>query len=150
MSRPLHTASRVGYFACWITTAALTAFLLATLLWESVAADSSLLRGVDDDFALLALPLGALLGVWAARRTRRARRFQLACLPVGVALVGLGLYQAREAFVRADGLTGTGPFAGLGEYIDGLLFWAVAVIGVLVAGMGACGAIAGSPEKPPG
>ena len=70
----------VGYFGSWLVAAAMLSYALTALLWG--IADVSTLTGVDDDVALLALPIGAVLGAWGAVRARYAavlhRAFSLA------------------------------------------------------------------------
>lgn len=131
----------IGFYTCWMATCAMAAFIPVALLWEAWAHRSEFMRGIDDDFTLLMLPAGIVFGIYAARRTRRKRWLHLACLPVGAVVCILGLYQASVMFASAKRLTGTGPFAGLGESLAGALFVVIAFTGLCVVGIGAFGSL---------
>ena len=94
-------------------------------------------------------PVGAVLGILAARRTRESRGFHRVCRPLGLILVLAGIALAVTYFEKSEALTGTGMGAGLGELIIALLFVFVALIGVLMVGIGALGAAA-RPQSPSG
>ena len=139
--------STIGFFACWTLTAALVAYGLCAIAWESMDQHVELLRGIDDDWTFVAIPVGAVLGAWGARRTLRARRFQIVCIPAGLVVLLVGLVASLDLLAESRRLSGTGPFAGIGEAIAGVLFAGLAVAGGLIVGIGVCGVIATRAER---
>lgn len=123
----------VGYFGSWLITSALLVFVPIALLWEM--ANVSSLTGVDDDITLLALPIGAVLGVWAAVRTRLAHAIHRAFFIAGVFCMLMGILMASWLLQRSERATGSGPFAGLGELVGVGLSLGVVAIGVCMFGI---------------
>lgn len=123
----------IGYFGSWLITGALLVFVPTALLWEM--ASVSHLTGVDDDITLLALPMGAALGVWAAARTRLAQAVHRAFSIVGGLCTLMGTVMASWLLQRSERATGSGPFAGLGELVGVGMSLGVVAIGACMFGI---------------
>jgi hypothetical protein len=119
----------VGYFGSWLITAALLFFIPIALFWE--AASVSYHTGIDDDITLLALPLGAVFGVWAAVRTRFASVIHRAFCLMGISISLLGTSMLNWFMHRSAQVRGSGPFAGSGELVS-------AGISIGIIACGAC------------
>jgi hypothetical protein len=122
-----------GYFGSWLITAALLLFIPIVLVWEM--ANVSYLTGVDDDVTLLALPMGAALGVWAAVRTRRAAVIHRVFCVVGILCTLMGTLMANGFLQRSERATGSGPFAGLGELVGVGMSIGIAALGACMFGI---------------
>ena len=102
--------------------------LAGFVLWE--AADLTRHTAIDDDVVLLFIPLGAALGATVAGWTRRMRLVHLSVTVVGLVLGLCGAIAAVVFYRQSEALTGTGAFAGLGEFIIALFLALLATIGV--------------------
>jgi len=123
----------VGYFGSWAITAALLMFVSIALLWEMGHISS--LTGVDDDITLLAMPMGATLGVWAAFRTRLAHAIHRAFSIAGVVCTLMGTLMAGRFLQSSERASGSGPFAGLGELVGVGMSLGVVAIGACMFGI---------------
>jgi hypothetical protein len=123
----------LGYFGSWVITAALLLFIPTALLWEM--ANVSALTGIDDDLTLLSVPLGAVLGAWAAVRSHRASAIHRVFLIVGVCFTLTGLSMAGWFIRRSEQAGGTGPFAGMGELAGAGMSIGIAALGVTMIGI---------------
>lgn len=130
----------IGYFACWVVAGALLVYVSGVLLWGSLG--ESLRAGIDDDVTLLALPLGAVLGGWAAARARRAFLLHRALGVCGVLIAVAGAVKAAGFFQASGQASGTGPFSGLGELFAAGLSAGAAVFGLCLFGIWACARLA--------
>lgn len=131
----LRGCSLGAYFTCLMLAVSAASLMLAGTLWEVLRVQVWDGQAVgNDDWLLLMLPIGALLGTWLAIRTRRSRRFQRLCVPVGVGVLGIGLFLAFTYFAAARTASEAMGMAGLGKLIVGVVFLAVAGIGVLFLG----------------
>lgn len=140
----------VGYYVCWVLASALISLLLGTLLWMFLEARFEATGRIDDDWVVLVMPpLGAALGILAARRTRESRVLHRVCRPLGLFIVLAGIAAAVVYFEKAEAVSGTGMLAGLGEAIIALFFVFLALIGALMVGIGTLGAAA-RPQSPSG
>jgi hypothetical protein len=119
----------IGYFGSWLIAAALLLFLLVAMLWT--IADASRVTGIDDDVTLLALPIGAFLGVWGAVRARHASGLHRVFSICGVLIAASGTLMAIWFVQSSERAIGTGPFAGIGEIV-------AAGISIAIAAFGAC------------
>jgi hypothetical protein len=122
-----------GYFGSWLIMAALVLFVPIGLLWEM--ANVSHLTGVDDDVTLLALPMGAALGAWAAVRTRRAAEVHRVFSVFGILCMLMGTLMANWFLQRSERATGLGPFAGFGELIGVGMSIGIVAIGACIFGI---------------
>ena len=146
----MRASAAVGYYVCWALASALVALLLGTVLWVFLEARFEATGRIDDDWVLLVMPpVGVALGILAARRTRESRALHRVCRPLGLIAVLAGIAAAVIYFEKAEAVTGTGMFAGLGEVIVALFFVFLALIGALMVGIGALGAAA-CPQSPSG
>lgn len=99
------------------------------MLWGIV--DVSRLTGIDDDVTLLALPVGAILGAWGAVHARYASVLHRVFAICGILISAIGVWMAIWFVQRSEQVTGSGPFAGMGELV-------VAGMSLVIATFGAC------------
>ena len=130
-----------GYFGSWLVTAALVLSVPIGLLWET--ANLSHLTGVDDDVTLLALPIGAALGVWAAVRTRRAAVVHRVIAMFGILCMLMGTLMATWFVQSSERAAGSGPFAGLGELVGVAMGIGIVALGACMCGIWAFAKLAG-------
>ena len=123
----------IGYFGSWIIAAALLSYVLTVLLWG--IANASKLTGIDDDVALLALPIGAVLGVWGAIRARYASVLHRVFSICGVLIAALGTLMAIRLVQSSEQAAGSGPFAGFGELVLAGMSIVIAVFGTCLFGI---------------
>jgi hypothetical protein len=123
----------VGYFGSWFIAAALLSFVSIALLWET--ANVSYLIGFDDDITMLALPMGGVLGVWAAVRSRHAPVVHRVSCILSMFLTPVGVVMAYWFMQRSHQAKGSGPFAGLGELIGVALSIGIAAVGACMFGI---------------
>jgi hypothetical protein len=123
----------IGYFACWMAAAALLGYVLGVILWNIAGVSD---RPGLDNLTLLGLPVGALLGVWAAARTRRAFLLH-GVLGVGGALIAAwGAVKAAGFLEASEQATGVfGLFSGLPELFAAGLSIVAAVFGACLFGI---------------
>jgi hypothetical protein len=119
----------IGYFGSWLIAAALLLFVPLAMLWE--IAGVSRVTGIDDDVTLLALPMGAVLGVWGAVRARHATVLHRVFSICGVLIAASGTLMAIGFLQSSERAIGSGPFAGMGELL-------AAGISIVIAAFGAC------------
>lgn len=119
----------MGYFGSWLIAAALLFFVLIAMPWE--IADVSRVTGIDDDVTLLALPMGAVLGVWGAVRARHASVLHRVFSICGVLIAASGTLMAIGFLQSSERAIGSGPFAGMGELV-------AAGMSIVIAAFGAC------------
>jgi hypothetical protein len=137
----MRLAFSAAYFGSWIITTALLLFAPIALLWGM--ANVSQLTGVDDDVTLLALPMGAALGAWAAVRTRRAAAIHGVFSILGVCFTVSGIALAYWSMQRSQQASGSGPFAGFGELVVAGTSIGIAALGVCMFGIWAFARLAG-------
>lgn len=119
----------LGYFGSWLIAAALLFFVLISLFWGIASVSDRI--GIDDDVTLLALPIGAVLGVWGAFRARHASVLHRVFSLCGTLIAALGTLMAIRFLRSSEQATGSGPFAGMGEL-------AAAGMSIVIAAFGAC------------
>ncbi len=92
----MRRVAAVGYYVCWTLATAISATLIAAVLWEAYVARSGTLLGrIDDDVTYAVMgPLGAVVGVLAARRTRESRILHRVCRTLGLVCVLAGITMA--------------------------------------------------------
>lgn len=128
----------VAYALAWAIALGGAGALVATLVFATTDG-----HGVDDDVApLIGAPLGVALGAWLAHKTRASRRTHRRLLVCGALLAVVASLAAVAAWSKAHEVKGTGPFAGIGEVLLGLLAAAIAAIAVLLFVAGVCGRFA--------
>ena len=130
----------VGYFGSWLIAAALLSYALTALLWG--IADVSNLTGVDDDVALLALPIGAVLGAWGAVRARCASVLHRAFLICGILIAAVGTVMAIGFVQGSEQAAGSGPFAGIGELVSAGMSMVIVVFGACMCSIWAFATLA--------
>jgi hypothetical protein len=130
----------VGYFGSWLIAAALLSYVLTALLWG--IANVSQLTGVDDDVALLALPIGAVLGVWGAVRGRYASVLHRAFFICGILIAAVGTVMAIRFFQSSGQAAGSGPFAGFGELVAAGMSIVIVVFGASMSSIWAFATLA--------
>ena len=126
----------VGYFVSWILAASGACTL------GSAMGGAACGSGVDDDVVVLGIPLGAAVGFFAARATRRRRVVHRLLLVGGLVLAVIGVVGGVILFAAAETQSGRGCMAGLGEAILGVLALCVAALGVLSFAAGTTGCLA--------
>ena len=90
--------------------------------------------GLPDDAPLwILLGLGCAAGLLLAVLTYSQSWFHWACVVLGPLATALCVWQSLANFEKSETLKGTGPFAGLGEVIYGLLGLILAAGFVLLA-----------------
>jgi fermentation-respiration switch protein FrsA (DUF1100 family) len=82
--------------------------LAAAIAWSAWGT-----RRIDDDIVLLGFPLGAVLGVFAARATVRRRAVHRTLVVLGVVAAAAGIAGAMSQFAASTARHGEGPFSGL-------------------------------------
>jgi hypothetical protein len=136
-----HRCWLVAYFASWVLFLGGACGLAAVVAWSACGP-----RLVDDDAALLGFPLGAVLGVFAARATVRRRGVHRTLVVLGVVAAAAGTAGAMSQFAASTARHGEGPFSGLGEALVGMLLACVAALGVAACAAGAAGRLAARTE----
>src|SRR5262245_63751558 len=132
-----HRCWLVAYFASWVLFLGGACGLVAVVVWSACGP-----RIVDDDAALLGFPLGAALGVFAARATVRRRAVHRALIVVGLVAAAVGTVGAVSQFAASRASHGGGPFAGLGAALFGMLLACIAALRVVCTAAGAAGRLA--------
>ena len=90
--------------------------------------------GLPDDAPFwILLGLGCAAGLLIATLTYSQSWFHWACVVVGPAATAICVWRSLANFAKSESLKGTGPFAGLGEVIYGLLGIILAAGFVLLA-----------------
>lgn len=123
----------IGYFCSWLFAAALLLFISTLMLWEM--ANVSQRTGIDDDLTLLALPIGAVLGVWGAARTRHASVLHRVFSICGLSITAIGAFMAIRFVQMSQQAIGSGPFAGIGEFVAAGISIGFAALGVCMFGI---------------
>ena len=125
------TVARMGWvLAYYASTAASLATVAAVAMQIYVENLDALDR--SDAYAWLGAAAGALLGLWFASKKRNSPTTHRVLRIVGVSFVVLGLVGGFVMFKMARGQHDTSGvmFAGLAEFIMGLLAFGVAAIGI--------------------
>ena len=135
--------ARAGCFSCWMLAGAIVeqiaGLLLSVLVVEYVEQS---LSWIYVPMLLLMFPVGALLGLVGAWVTRESRELHRACRVVGLVFGLIGITLAVVSTEKARAAYGTGMFSVLRDGLEALLFGMVAVIGILMMGIGGCGTAA--------
>lgn len=126
-----------AYFVSWMLAAGAACGLAFALGWACFGGGA-----LDDDIALLGIPLGAALGCWAATATRLRRFVHRVLVIAGVVGAGTGIAGGLIMFAAAEAQHGKGCMAGLGEAIVGVFAFCVGAIGLLSLAAGVTGRLA--------
>jgi hypothetical protein len=119
------------YLLTWIMVFGVAMFIVATSVTYILYERLELLS--DDDWPLFIWPLGSALGIWFAMRSLDWRRFQEACLLLGIVVVIPCSLLAHHFSEKSERIRGVhGLLSGFAEGMTALAYEALAAVAIAI------------------